>query len=110
MEIRNLAREHEYIMAAKPPYMAYKKDADPQEIQKWLDNYRDHERWQRLLKGQMIWEMGERVTGNLHRNNIVTDYQLLKCTSQQLLRIPGFGKTSLASVRRVLTLHGYTLS
>ena len=109
MEIRDLAREHEYITATKPPYVAWKQDANPEEMQKWIDNYQAHERWERLLKGQMIWEMGERVRGCLHRNDIVTDYDLLRCTPKQLLRIYNFGKTSLASVNRVLALHGYQL-
>lgn len=109
MEIRNPAREHEYIMSIKPPYVGWKKDADPQEMQKWIDNEQAHARWAHLLKGQMIWEMGERVRGSLHRNDIVTDYELLRCTPKQLLRIYNFGKTSLASVNRVLTLHGYQL-
>ena len=109
METRNLAREHEYITLQKPPYLKWEKNQTPDECEAWLENYEANERYQRLLKGQMIWEMGERVKNALARQGIVTDYDLLRHTQYELLEFYNFGQRSLDEVIRVLDLHGYVI-
>jgi DNA-directed RNA polymerase alpha subunit len=109
MEIRNLAREHEYITSQKPPYMKWEKNQTPDQCEAWLENYEANERYQRLLKGQMLYEMGERVRNVLARQGIVTDYDLLRHTQDELLEFTNFGHGSLHEVIRVLDLHGYVM-
>ena len=103
MDIRNLAREHEYIWAARPK-TKWSKDANEYKI--WE---KEHAQWERLLKSQMLWEMGERVRNVLARQGIRTDYDLLRHTQDQLLEFTNFGYTSLTEVIRVLDLHGYVM-
>jgi len=103
MEIRNLAREHEYIWAAKPK-TKWSKDVEQHAIYE-----KEQKQWERLLKSQMLWEMGERVRNVLARQGIRTDYDLLRHTQDQLLGFTNFGHGSLHEVIRVLDLHGYVM-
>jgi DNA-directed RNA polymerase alpha subunit len=109
MEIRNLAREHEYISSQKPPYVPWQKNFTPEEYKTWMGYHEQSVRYHRLLNGQMVYEMGERVKNVLARNGIFTDYDLIRHSPQQLLSFTNFGIKSLNQVVRILALHGYTL-
>ena len=103
METRNLAKEHEYIWASKPK-TPWSKDPNQYAIYE-----KEQAQYLRLLKSQMLWEMGERVRNVLGRQGIFTDYDLLRHTQDQLLSFTNFGHGSLAEVIRVLDLHDYVM-
>lgn len=101
METRNIQQEHEYILTLEQGAERCELDG--------VSSYEYKRRIDRVIKGQMLWECGERVRNCLYRSGIRTDFELLQKTPQQLLAITMFGKDSLASVQRQLGYFGYRL-
>jgi DNA-directed RNA polymerase alpha subunit len=98
MQYRNLAAEHDYIMQCK------------KEGQKAEYGSPERLKFDRALRGQMIYQMGERVANACARNGVWSDYDLLRRTPAELLRFSNFGAVSLETVKEVLSIHGYELA
>ena len=99
MHVRNLEEEHYYMLTLFPKTQ---KRWEIEEINP--DNYR---RWERIHKGQILWECGERVRNCLFRAGVHSDYEMLQLKSSQLLQLTNFGQKSLDRVIDIYGFYGY---
>ena len=98
MQYRNLGAEHDYIMQCQ------------QEARNTPFGSPERLKLDRAVRGQMIYQMGERIANACARNGVWTDYDLLRKTPAELLRFTNFGAVSLETVKEVLSIHGYELA
>jgi DNA-directed RNA polymerase alpha subunit len=98
MQYRNLAAEHDYIMQCRQEGRNAPYDSG-QAL-----------KFDRALRGQMLYQMGERIANACHRNGVWSDYDLLRKTPAELLRFTNLGVVSLKEIERILSIHGYELA
>ena len=102
MHVRNLEEEHNYMLTL------FSKTEKRWEIEQI--NPANYRRWERIHKGQILWECGERVRNCLFRAGIRSDYEMLQQTPSQLLKLTNFGQKSLNLVIEIYGFYGYQLA
>ena len=93
METRNIAREHDYMESLRL--------ANDNHSSGLLD---------RMHKGQILWLCGERVRNCFARSGILSDYEVLKKTENELLQITMLGKLSVETIKTIYGQFGYELA
>ena len=99
MHVRNLEEEHNYMLTL---FSKTEKRWEVEQINP--ENYR---RWERIHKGQILWECGERVRNCLFRAGVHSDYEMLQLKPSQLLQLTNFGQKSLDLVIDIYGFYGY---